>query len=601
MIQKRPSQETHLVVRVGVTGHKFKDMGLHIPSSLLLGKIRETLEKIREATDELHGQCKGLYSKENPKLRIISPMGGGAELIVTHAATKQSFVLQCILPVEYDEYKKKFLDKGSRALFDELWGTESVKVELDGSSGDKSAAREGVGQAILRQSDVLIAVWNGEPGEKGGPGAVVMEALSRSIPIIWIHSHPDHEICLLDRSVNPGEPPRKTDLDRLLDRLKPIFEMQTDVSHKPLERFLAEKQPRSIKIYKNFRALISRGWEKHLGDLLSDEQKDDNQLKDDRWANLSEPNDRIGHELRDGCRLHLERADHLANVYGDIYRSLFLVTYGLGAAAVLSAFFGIYREKLPEAFWIELALITAILILVWLGNQRLHLHERWIDYRLLAEGFRQMQYLIPLARVTPAFEVPAHLEEDPGRTWFNWYFRAIARELGMISARMDAAFLETYRRVLADAVREQVTYHAETSAKMELAHHRLHSLVVRWLFPSTLVACLFHLILEGSRHLWLSKLVADAAVLLLSLCAVVLPAVGAAVEGISHQGEFERIFRRSKALRARLSALLKALSNSGRTMSSKELGAQAEYFCQIQLLEQADWRAAFVSKPLTPS
>ena len=141
---------------------------------------------------------------------------------------------------------------------------------------------------------------------------------------------------------------------------------------------------------------------------------------------------------------------------------------------------------------------------------------------------------------------------------------------------------------------------AETSARMELAHHRLHSLVVKGLFPATLVACLLHLLLGEKADPWLGEFFAAAAVLLLSLCAVVLPAVGAAVEGISHQGEFERIFRRSKALRARLSALLTNLSSSGRAMSSKELGAQAEYFCQIQLLEQADWRAAFVTKPLTP-
>ncbi|MEA2602054.1 MAG: hypothetical protein QOF89_3046 [Acidobacteriota bacterium] len=533
-------------------------------------------------------------------MRIISPLGEGAELVVTREAIQQKFELQCLLSVAHEEYRKKFLTAEWHEIFDDLWGLDSVKVELDGSSDDKPAARETVGQAVLRQCDVLIAVWNGEQGEKGDPGAVATEALSRSIPIIWINSRPEHEICLLERGTNPGEPPRKTDLGHLLNRLKPIFEMPTDVSPKPLERFLGEKQPKPIPIYKTFRNFIARGWEKRLEETGNNGLNGGDQPAEDRWASLEEPNSRIGHKLLNGCQIHLKRADDLANTYGDIYRSLFILTYGLGAAAVFSAFFGIYKEGYHDAFWVELVLITAILILVWLGNQRFHLHERWIDYRLLAEGFRQMQYLIPLARVTPAFEVPAHLEEDPGRTWFNWYFRAIARELGMVSSRMDAAFLETYRQVLADAVKGQVKYHAETSARMELAHHRLHSLVVKWLFPATLVACLVHLWLGEEADPRLGKFVAAAAILLLSLCAVVLPAVGAAVEGISHQGEFERIFRRSKALRARLSALLTSLLSSKRAMSSKELGAQAEYFCQIQLLEQADWRAAFVTKPLTP-
>ncbi|MBW8877633.1 MAG: hypothetical protein JF614_21920, partial [Acidobacteria bacterium] len=284
-----------------------------------------------------------------------------------------------------------------------------------------------------------------------------------------------------------------------------------------------------IPIYRAFRNFVAHGWKKHLEEADREALNDSDEPPADRWATLAEPNNHIGQKLRDGCQVHLERADHLANAYGDIYRSLFIVTYALGAAAVLSAFFGIYYPKrLHWIFWIELALITTILILVWLGNKRLHLHERWIDYRLLAEGFRQMQYLIPLALVTPAFEVLAHLEEDPGRTWFNWYFGAVARELGMTSARIDAAFLATYRKVLADAVKGQVKYHAKTSAMMELAHHRLHSAVVKGLFPATLVACLLHLLPEENVGNWLGELFTALAILLLSLCAVVLPAVGAA-------------------------------------------------------------------------
>lgn len=598
MIQKRPSQKTRLVIRVGVTGHNFKDLGVKA-SNAILPKIQEVLEKIQETADALHDHCKGLYANEAPSLRIISALGDGAELLVTRKAVSQGFELQCLLPVEHTEYKK-WLSQESVSLFEDLWQSESVKVELDGTLNNPISSRESAGQAMLRQCDLLIAVWDGKPTDKDSPGAVVREALARNIPIVWIESRGEHRISLWERSDNAREVHAEK-LGHLLERLMPIFSLPAGVSRKQLKRFLAEKQPKPIPIYRKFRNLFSLGWRKRLKKILGANNFDDIQSVD-RWSVLEKPNNLIGLSLDEGCRDYLNRADDLANAYGDIYRSLFIVTYALGALAVLSAFFGIYYPvELHWIFWIELALILGILGLVWLGNKRLHLHERWIDYRLLAEGFRQMQYLMPLARVTPAFEVPAHLEEDPGRTWFNWYYRAVARELGMTSARMDKPFLEAYQRVLADSVREQVSYHAKTSAMMELAHERLHSLVVKCLFPATLVACLFHLVPEKYVSPWLGELATGIAVLLLSLCAVVLPAMGAAVEGISHQGEFERIGRRSKALRSRLSALLNGLSSAGRTMSSKELGAQAEYFCQIQLLEQADWRAAFVSKPLTPS
>jgi uncharacterized protein DUF4231 len=635
MIQNRPSPEIRLAVRIGVIGHGFKNLGPNAENSILVEKMQKIIEGIQSAA-KLLAYCNELYADKCPALRIISPMGRGAELLVTREAVDKGFELQCILPVEANRYKGEFLDPFWHRCFDTLFNDAQVKIELDSpfigkpSAGKvrrkadrkaaREAARETAGQAVLRQCDLLLAVSSSESGTKGYPGTIVAEALSLGITIIWIDSQQDHNVYLLERGEKPGASARKLELKNLFDRLTIIFNLsptigsqglrtQASMHHQiraekvdptaALKRFLSKWQPRPIPLYRKFRDLIGRGWKERLKILGWSIPEEKSKTTEDCWDSLTSPNNLVGKILTNGCQFHLNRADDLANAYGDIYRSLFIITYFLGAAAVVAAFFGIYVDNLHEAFWIELFLITMILILVGLGNH-FHLHERWIDYRLLAEGFRQMQYLLPLARATPAFEVPAHLEEDPG-TWFNWYYRAIARDLGMISARMDVAFRETYQKMLAEFVKEQVDYHSKTSAMMELAHDRLRSLVVKWLFPSTLFACLLHLVPEKHISPWLGTLITAFAVLLLSLCAVVLPAVGAAVEGISHQGEFERIARRSKALRARLNSLLASLTKSDKIMTSKDLGAQAEYFCQIQLLEQADWRAAFVSKPLTPS
>jgi hypothetical protein len=584
MSRNRP----RLVARIGLTGLDSENLG---PSAANEDIFNAIMDVVGIATNTIN-DFKDNYSHQNSKICIVLSIMEMTELWVAREilARERELELHCILSEGPAGQKEDPLtpSKVREALAD-FPSSKMKMVELDNSLD----AREAASQAVLRQCDILIALRKNENRERGEPGTVVAEALSRNIPVILINLRSNYEICLWERGGHAGGQSGQVNIARLPDRLKSVFALPATANAKALKQFFEEDPPKPMEVYDDFRELIAYNWEEHL-DAMGKEEG----ATGGRWAKLEEHNKQIEKELLHGCQHHLTEADELAKTYGSIYRSLFIITYGLGAGAVLSAFFGIYIKNLHWMFLVELVLILAVLASVWRGNRRLHAHERWIDYRLLAEGFRQMLFLLPLARVTPAFEIPAHLsQDDPSSTWFNWYFRAVVRELGMISAKMDQTFLETYRQVLADAVRAQVKYHKENAVRMELAHHRLHSFVVQRLFPATLVACFLHLL---PLNKCLCGPLYRAVELVLSLSAVVLPAVGAAIEGISHQGEFERLGRRSKALGLRLKSFLADLENSDGPMSSKELGAQAEYFCQIQLLEQTDWRAAFISKPLAP-
>ena len=108
----------------------------------------------------------------------------------------------------------------------------------------------------------------------------------------------------------------------------------------------------------------------------------------------------------------------------------------MGALAILFAYQG-SRESLPVFSVIELVLVMVIVVVtLWGRHQRWH--QRWMDYRALAEEFRQVQFLSLLGLSTSSVKVPTHLEPgDPRNKWFGWYFRAISREQGLIQVRLS--------------------------------------------------------------------------------------------------------------------------------------------------------------------
>ena len=58
--------------------------------------------------------------------------------------------------------------------------------ELDGSRRDEQEAYLVAGLTVLRQSDVLLAVWDGEQGGDSVPGDIVRSAVEAMIPVIWV-------------------------------------------------------------------------------------------------------------------------------------------------------------------------------------------------------------------------------------------------------------------------------------------------------------------------------------------------------------------------------------------------------------------------------
>jgi hypothetical protein len=200
-----------LVLRIGVTGHRTEPEDLpdvnrkravpNIPA--IHSTISEVLEVIRvsfKGMADTKGDLFDLSATKFPQpgggtLRIISALASGADQWVVHEALKLNFELQSILPFDRDEYLKDFTIQSDASAYLELLEKASAIVELDGKvdvdiTGKRkpdSRSYEAVGRAVLNQTDLLIAIWDGEDSHgRGGTGQIVREALQNGIPVVWI-------------------------------------------------------------------------------------------------------------------------------------------------------------------------------------------------------------------------------------------------------------------------------------------------------------------------------------------------------------------------------------------------------------------------------
>src|SRR4051794_28520871 len=180
----------YLVVRVGVTGHRPKalqEAGAN--KAILQNTICTVLVRIRNEAYKIFKSNKDVYAGDRPILRLISPLAEGSDRLVAQIAQDLRYEIQCPLPFGQSDYETTFTDTNNQAKsiaeFYKLLPKDKVLV-LDGRKEEAAKAYEAVGHVVLRQSDILISIWDGKPPEPGGTGQITQEALKRQIPTIWI-------------------------------------------------------------------------------------------------------------------------------------------------------------------------------------------------------------------------------------------------------------------------------------------------------------------------------------------------------------------------------------------------------------------------------
>ncbi len=157
------------MVMVGVTGHReLNDEGQ------LINGVDQAINHIKEAF-------------QGSKITIISPLAEGADRLVAWRAMANNDVdLVVPLPFALSDYMADFSKISSKAEIVTLLEQADRVIELPALE-NREDSYHAVGHYVLDHSDVLIAIWDGQPARgPGGTGQIVSEARTRKIPIAWV-------------------------------------------------------------------------------------------------------------------------------------------------------------------------------------------------------------------------------------------------------------------------------------------------------------------------------------------------------------------------------------------------------------------------------
>ncbi|HEV7508492.1 MAG TPA: hypothetical protein VGS07_26665 [Thermoanaerobaculia bacterium] len=649
-----------LTVRIGITGHRLDVIPPKGQDEELRKSIRVVLNKIKTTTEEIFAQQAEAnfrtYSAEGLCLRVISPLAEGADRLVAEEAIDLGFKLQTPLPFDREEYMTDFVEPPSKQEFRELLLKAEKIFELDGPTdkNHREEAYEMVGRTVLRQSDILIAIWDPDrPGLTGGTGQIVQEALTLGLPVVWVNPTQSWAASILETvpklgkpaappslwnfwnlwttatSGTPATPGVTKDLSLLSKRLNSILQFPaSSTGMKAAQRFFDEEQPTwnpwfifrlfcKLWVWRwkwpsfpvgDYQEAVRDKWKNtgilrlvainEIGPRIKDPLDNKSQTK---IAELSSP---LAAERGNSSKEDIDYlkpfawADGLADFYANKYRSSFIAAYLMGALAIFFAFQSSNHHGSAVFSVIELILIVVILTMTFWGRSQ-RWHQRWMDYRALAEELRQVQFLSLLGLSASSPKVPPHLEPgDPRNKWFGWYFRAMTREIGLIQCRLDSSYLNSYRQVLDGWIKSQRDYHDGNAAD----YHKLCK-HLQWttqtLFFATFACCFMHLIIENRFAINGYVLIVDPTYnWLFVLGTIAFPAFGSALGAILHIGEFERVALRSGALKTQLETLDCQLRCIGEAGTSRQLGDLAQSLSDIALTELVDWRFAAIDKDL---
>lgn len=649
-----------MTLRVGLTGHiphPEKLPAQNIPHvERAIGEIYSQIEKsLVHATNDPASQF--LYQRNvQPILRIHSCLAEGIDRIAIPDKFEQvEKQLACILPFNKQEYANDFATEQSKNEFEHLlqqagFGRPDGRVlELDGTRENADQSYLNASKLMIEHCDLLIAVYNGEHSPFGSYGTV-QAAYHANIPVLYINSVDPNQVELhLGQNNKVQKYPYQAQLvnEVIVDKLcfTGIFDnnekLQDEIT-KRYQRWIDESESIEVNLstapeyaymgpieeVKTSELSISKGFSV-IKRLFAPAEKRKQvfaewiaqrkvEPKDTKDANI-DPNLCKTFNKIDVDTLYAAflRADRLASHYGNLHRSTFVIIYVLAATAMVLA--GSLLIKAWSDFSVILLSLKALALIgiysLYKRDHVNHFHQRWLEYRALAEMLRAGFYLATLGTRYSSKEMRSSelmvLKEKLSiggseRSWLLLYVETLQRYIGFNSQSFNSQQLAQTRQLLGNNwLQGQIYYHTKNVAEMQSISESL-GVWSKWCFYATVGIVGVKLVVTFAKlHPFVYELYYTASwlqitSLLLAFSALLLPALGSMLFAIRNHAEFDISAQRSRTMHTNLKQELNTLPNIDGEFPRDKLSRKCLSISNLTVRETEEWLGIYEVKETEP-
>lgn len=590
VVRQRPESppKAAFALTVGITGHRLEALPPELVPAIG-DHLATSLEMLRSEALALFRREAEFFSSREPVFTLVSPLASGVDQITARIALDAGWKLQAVLPLGRRDYAA-MQDEASAAELGQLLDAAECVLELPGDAADPLDAYVMAGRATVAHCDLLIAVWDGLPARgRGGTAETIDLALVRGTPILHIPVGRQTQPMLLWSAFDPAVVTRPGDHAQA----RPVSPEQVD---RALTALLAPPRSRAERdFYRRFIAERPYSWRPRIeypllmtlagahrlsrADLTSAPGVDSTRAE---WAvyraqciGCHGVNARI-----DALEEAYNWADRLATHFAQTYRSGHVFNFLLAATGVLIGLSGLVADTDPMmSAFAELAIIVAVVANTLVGSRRCW-HQKWLDYRQLAERLRPMRSLKLLGIAAP--DPPGSAAEPVASRWVDWYAAGIWRVAGCPAGVLTPSSAAALSSAIAEReVGPQIAYHRKAAAQSRRFDDRLEAVALALFFAAIIVSLGVIVALQVAPA-WVAER-SDA----ITFLSAGLPAVGTAIFGIRVHGDYGNVAARSGNTATLLERVAAELSAGPLLDRSADLTEQA---ARIMLQDLDQWR-----------
>ena len=571
---------------VGVTGHRLEALGEDLRDAG--HRIANALNWLESAALAVLAAERELFGDEPPIFTLVSPLASGADQITAAAALDRGWQLQAVLPFDRAAYAATMSAEEADQL-GLLIDQSHCVLELHGDPDNAENAYAMAGRATVAHCDILLAVWDGLPARgRGGTAETVDMALVRGTPIIHLPIEKDAEPELLWSVFDPAvitcagdrACARAADNAALTGVMRALLAPPAaPIELKFIRRFFSERL-RSLSLRLEYPLLMTVAGARRLS-ARDVHQKPRTQESIREWD-----------EYRAACVAHgveapLDRlqqaydwSDRLATHFAQTYRSSHVFNFLLAALGAWIGLSGLVTTADPLILAVaEFTVVLAVVVNTLTGSRRCW-HQRWLDYRQLAERLRPMRSLKLLGIAAP--DPPGSPAEPVARRWIDWYAACVWRSMGCPAGQLRADDVPGLAQAIAEReLQPQIAYNRRNAEQMDRLDGRLEKLALG-LFGATMLVSLtvvvglefFPAQIKAASN-WITALSAG------------LPALGTAIFGIRVHGDYGALAVRSRQTASLLEQIATDLGQTSDLLRVADLMEQAG---RVMLADLGEWR-----------